>query len=279
MGGVKRAALAFFVLLIAFSMPFAAWGAPGMESILALWRQGNIEGATRQMGEFLHAHPSDFEAWNEYGVMRLGRGELGKAEEAFARALLLRPGYSSAALNFGNLLRHEGRMEDALECLTTGLAWNGKDVPLLIGRGQLHAQMGDWSAAREDLQKALSLSPRNPLVLNELAWLLSTCPAASCRDGQKAAVFARMALEETPGMEPGLLDTLAAAEAEKGNFEEAARIERAAVSAALELGFAREALDSWYERLGLYALGLPYRQPAEKTLKQRKEKDVRGRVR
>ncbi len=79
------------------------------------------------------------------------------------------------------------------------------------------------------------------------------------RDGAEAVRLAEQADKTTGGANPGVLDTLAAAYAEAGRFEEAQATARRAV----ELARAGEAtaLASQIEaRLSLYAQGVAYRE-------------------
>jgi membrane associated rhomboid family serine protease len=66
----------------------------------------------------------------------------------------------------------------------------------------------------------------DPIMLNGLAWMLATVPADAARDGHKALTLAVRAVGLTHGADPGILDTLAAAHAELGHWDEALAIER-----------------------------------------------------
>ena len=58
-------------------------------------------------------------------------------------------------------------------------------------------------------------------MLDKLAWTLATQPDDSLRDGVAALEFARQAARLTEGKEPAILATLAAAEAETGQYAKA----------------------------------------------------------
>ena len=65
--------------------------------------------------------------------------------------------------------------------------------------------------------------------LNDLAWLLATCPEAKVRDSAKALKLANHAAQLTGRIDPGVLETLAAAYAVGGQFTEAIKtVEEAA---------------------------------------------------
>ena len=57
--------------------------------------------------------------------------------------------------------------------------------------------------------------------MNQLAWLLAVSVNKDARDGTEALRLATAACEATERKEPGYLDTLAAAQARVGRFEEA----------------------------------------------------------
>jgi membrane associated rhomboid family serine protease len=67
----------------------------------------------------------------------------------------------------------------------------------------------------------LAENSSNANVLNSVAWRLATSVHDHLRDGVKAVVFATRACELDGWKNPAILDTLAAAHAESGNFEEA----------------------------------------------------------
>lgn len=67
----------------------------------------------------------------------------------------------------------------------------------------------------------LAENSRDPNVLNAVAWRLATSPHDHLRDGAKAVVIASRACEIDDWKNAAYLDTLAAAHAEAGNFDEA----------------------------------------------------------
>ena len=66
--------------------------------------------------------------------------------------------------------------------------------------------------------------------MNNLAWILSTCADASLRDGKRAVELATHACELTGRKNAWLLDTLAAAFAETGDFKAAVETQREAMA-------------------------------------------------
>jgi hypothetical protein len=84
------------------------------------------------------------------------------------------------------------------------------------------------------LKTILRLKPDCLEAINELAYLLATCPDRRFRDGASALAFARRADKLLGGKSPEVLRSLAAAQAETGQFSAAAATARAALKLAAE---------------------------------------------
>lgn len=117
------------------------------------------------------------------------------------------------------------------------------NVQLNLANARLFS--GDAPGAMRALERAIQLSPGEVAPLNNLAWLLSTLPDASLRDGRRAVALMRKALELTSPPALQTLRTMAAAHAEAGDFnaaiktatsglEEARRQGNAAIANALK---------------------------------------------
>jgi len=114
--------------------------------------------------------------------------------------------------------------------------------------------------AIEILRRGQALLPEEPGIANHLAWLLATSADDELRDGPEAVELAELANRLTDGQYSSVLDTLAAAYAEVGRFDEAV----VAAKRALEL--ARRADDDDVaamieSRLDLYQRRQPYHEP------------------
>ena len=107
-------------------------------------------------------------------------------------------------------------------------------------------------------QEALRIKPDYAEVHNDLAWLRATCPDATIRDAAQALAHAKRAVELVGEDNAAILDSLSAAYAESGDFQQAVRWQKKAVQVALETS--RQAL---VQRLELYESGNPYREAPE----------------
>jgi len=147
------------------------------------------------------------------------------------------------------------RDEDrALALLDRIRAKNPAHAWALRTEASLRWKRGDYALARDRLARLVEHSEDAGL-LNRLAWLLATCPAAEIRDGARAVALARRACESDGWKSAAYLDTLAAAYAEAGNFEEA---EKWALKAAENPG---EHATTIQAHLKSFRAGKPWREP------------------
>lgn len=123
--------------------------------------------------------------------------------------------------------------------------------------GRYRAERGEHELARAAYEEAIRSDPEKSAALNDLAWLLATCPVASLRDGRRAVGLASRACEMTGRGESAYLDTLAAAHAEAGDFKAAAEAQRKAIGL-LPPGDPRS--EPYRGRLELYERHRPYHE-------------------
>ena len=111
-----------------------------------------------------------------------------------------------------------------------------------------------------EFREMLRQDPNEPVALNSLAWILATHPDAAIRNGPEAVKLAEKVVAQQEGDQPKLLDTLAAAYAETGQFREAVRTAEKAQAAAAGSGN-KDLTNGIAERVKLYKEGKPYRDP------------------
>jgi tetratricopeptide (TPR) repeat protein len=115
----------------------------------------------------------------------------------------------------------------------------------------------DFPEARKILEQGLSQVPNSTWLANALAWVLATSPRDDVRDAAAALRWAQKACKATDYRYPVFLDTLAAAHAASGNFDEAVRIEGEAIRFATEIG-QTASIPVYRERLSRYEDKQPY---------------------
>jgi 4-amino-4-deoxy-L-arabinose transferase-like glycosyltransferase/tetratricopeptide (TPR) repeat protein len=121
----------------------------------------------------------------------------------------------------------------------------------LANRSQMD---GDIQEAIQHYRKALDMDSNDPVVLNNLAWILATAAKPGLRNGQEAVRLATRAVELTDSRWPLFIGTLAAARAQAGQFPEAVKMAAVASHLAQVTGQTEVAMKN--ARLcGLYAAG------------------------
>jgi len=140
-----------------------------------------------------------------------------------------------------------------------------KQLPTNDGPG-IHVQiaqaqsfLGRYSEAVQQYEQALAKMPDSSETLNNLAWLLATCPDATVRNGPQAVKYARHACELTNYNKTVLMGTLAAAYAEAGEFADAMTTARKACDNASAQG-ETDLLKSNQELMTLYQNHQPYHE-------------------
>lgn len=198
------------------------------------------------------------------GVLKLRSGQAREALQQFRRAAQLAPQSAEAHYHIGLAQAALGETEAALTAWETALKCDPNHASAHFDLGRLHESRQQWTAAQRHYGQALEARPNLLAAMNNLAWLLATCPDAAVRDGGRAVQLAEAARELTPRPEAGLMDTLAAAYAEAGRWHLAVETARGAIDQATADQLPALA-DELRQRLALYEAGKPYRQPNNKT--------------
>lgn len=121
---------------------------------------------------------------------------------------------------------------------------------------------GNCRRALAAYEKAIQMNSEDFPTLNNLAWILGTCPEPSLRDGKRAVVLATKVCEFTEWSDPACIDTLAAAHAEAGDFQAAIASQRKAI-AMLPAGNPK--LERYHARLNTYEANKPFHECSKHT--------------
>lgn len=122
-------------------------------------------------------------------------------------------------------------------------------------------ELGRDKSAVKVLRLFAARAPDHAGILNNLAWILATSPDEQLRDGQQAVQLAEQANAVTGGRNPGVLDTLAAAYAAAGDFDQAVRVATEAQHIASSAG-ASQLTQEINGRLELYRRNQAYLRAA-----------------
>ena len=124
-----------------------------------------------------------------------------------------------------------GDKKRALDNLDEAIPRDSQNPRLYSMRGEIERQLGQWRRAHADFEQTVGMEPNDSDVCNTAAWRLATSANEEVRDGEAALKLAIRLNELTRYKDARYLQTLAAAYAETGDFDQALKWQDQAISA------------------------------------------------
>jgi len=218
-----------------------------------------------------------------------------KAMDNYQRALKLDPASAEVYNNIGRLLNDGGKPAEALDYCRTAVEFAPRNAKSRNGLGIVLAELGRYDEALSEFaeaerlaadyaaphfqsgrvllklgrdaeairqfQAALRMDQSNFGMLIYIARVLAADPDPVMRNGSEALALAQRAAQLGGSQQPVVLDTLAMACAETGQFDAAANLGRQAVALAVANG-AQDDATNMQQRLELYQKQHPARVSA-----------------
>ena len=203
--------------------------------------------------------PDSVGLYHERGNAYQFKGELDLAIDDYSQALKLNPGAAEIYNNRGHTYLRKGELDQAIRDLNQALKLNPRDAKAYNNRAKAYSRKERYDLAISDFGKVIALDPTHAHAYNNLAWILATHEDEPVRDGERAVQLAKKACELTDYKNPVSLDTLAAAYAQLGQFDEAVKIATRAMRLARATKNEKIAKDI-QSRLELYKDKRPYRE-------------------
>jgi twitching motility protein PilT len=120
-------------------------------------------------------------------------------------------------------------------------------------------RLAHYETVMKQCRDVLKRNPDSVDALNNLAWIMATNEIAKLRNGKEALKHAERALVISQGKDPAILDTLAAAYAETGDFPKAVAVARKAMDMANVLS-RNDLVAGLKKQVELYERGEPVRE-------------------
>jgi len=230
-----------------------------------LQSQGRFDEAAGHYSRMLQQDANSMTAHNNLGSAFLQKGELDKAIGHFNKALQLNPNYADAHNNLGIALALKGKTDEAISHYQRALQLRPFFSDAHNNLGILLQSQGRFDEALEHYRQTLQLKPDYLASMNGVAWILATGPDPNARDINEAVILAERAVKLTKNQNFVILDTLAAAYASAGRFDEAVNAAKKAVELVRLIG-QKNVADEISKKLVLYENRKAYRRPPEPAL-------------
>ena len=224
------------------------------------WRQsGMYTDAETLWRATIARNPGSWMAYNNLSEILFSQERVDEAFPVSRTAVNLKPDDAEANANFANVLRYKNQLDEAIVYYKKAVVLK-PDVASFHGSlANTLVETGKIKEAITHFEKSYQLDPSDGLLMNNLAWILATCPEDSVRNGTRAVKLASRAIETLGSQDPTVLGTLAAAYAEAGRLKEAVATEEKALALARSGGNAD--LMEWHSQLlETYRVGQPHRE-------------------
>ncbi|HMD04834.1 MAG TPA: tetratricopeptide repeat protein [Candidatus Binatus sp.] len=223
----------------------------------AMLRRHECSVADSEFSDFLVTTPNDARAISGKADALVCLEKYDDAIASYSHAIELDPKWFDY-LGRGIAYRAKGDATQALQNIDAGIAIAPTVPTLYVYRGVVLNARGDAAGARADFEKVSALISNSRGSFNRYGWALATSPISAYRDGPTAILYATHACDLTSWKDAYALDTLAAAYAENGQFDEAVKWQTSALAL---LGNVER--DEFEARLAMYRKREPYRSQSD----------------
>lgn len=222
---------------------------------VSLAQAGHFAEAFDDVCRVITINPKFAKAYANRATLYVQAGDVERAVTDYKEALRLEPNLPQALIGYGRLCHMNGQLDEALTHFNRAMEQSGDvTAEVACSRGDLLVDLGRYREALQDYAKAIDIDPQFEHAYRNGAWLLATCPDETIRDAESALAGAKKALECGYGDRCAALDTLAAAQANAGQYQEAVATINQAIQIASE-----EARPVYEERRTMYQHGQPFR--------------------
>ena len=153
---------------------------------------------------------------------QLRNGDIAGAKRNVDAALRIDPKLWPALYVRAQIFRRQGKYELAIQDCNEALRQYPGFVEAALLRASIYVRLGKYAEASKEFNYLVSIHPRSVTlarVLSDRAWFQATCPSSSFRNGQQAVRDAKAACSIMAWKDEDMIDTLATAYAETGDFD------------------------------------------------------------
>jgi tetratricopeptide (TPR) repeat protein len=191
---------------------------------LTLVQLGRHAEAGEQFQAFSAAHPTLAQGLLYLGGVLAWQGSYAEAADSYREAIWRDPASAAAWTSLSGVLARSGQGAQAVAAARKAVELNPRSGAALASLGWALHEFGDKAASRTAFTEAMRLDPNWLARTTAAARHLATDPDPARRNGAEAAFLAAQASAARDDGDAALLDTLAAARAEQGRFDEAVEL-------------------------------------------------------
>lgn len=187
-------------------------------TLVALGKQGE---ALPYYARAVRLEPGDAQYQNNFATALLRAGDLESAEVHLRAAIRNNPKFAEPYANLGASLFVRQQFAEAADIYAEAVRLNPTNAGMHFNAGLAFLKARHIADAKTEFNEASRLRPDWPDPLVAEAWALATSKNDQVRNGPEAVKLAEKAADLTSHQQPAILNTLAAAYAESGRFDDA----------------------------------------------------------
>jgi tetratricopeptide (TPR) repeat protein len=222
---------------------------------------GNPTAAIADFTRAIELNPRFANAWFNRGELMYENRDFAAAVRDYNQVLKLNPQDVAALNSRGHALYRLRRSAEALTDYNRALQIDPTSAASLVNRGDILSDQGRYAEAAKDYRNAIKANPNLGRAYQSAAWLMATCPVEEFRNVELGIEAAQKAIALDGNGDYRYLETLAAAQANAGEYKAAVETQKQA------LDTAPEAIAQVYKgRIEKYKAGRPHREPNVKLV-------------
>jgi tetratricopeptide (TPR) repeat protein len=229
-----------------------------------LAQSGHFEKAFDDFSRTIKLNPQFAKAYSNRAALFMVANNMKAAEQDYNHAIELDSTLAVAHRGCGRVCQLLGQTDDAIAHYDAAVQLAPTDAYAAACRADVLTDVGRYSEAAAEYNRAIELDPKSTQAQSGSAWLLATCPDGKVRNPDLAIQRAQTVIELGGDNDAVSFDTLAAAQANVGDFDAAMDSVRKAIQLAPV-----DERDAYKDRLAIYQQAKPYRiAPIEQRAQQ-----------
>jgi tetratricopeptide (TPR) repeat protein len=229
-----------------------------IEQAMQLEEQGDNDRALALWKKALALEPTDARVHNGLAVSLYLHGDREQAINHLYQAIRINPSFVESHYNLGKFLLQQGDPDHGVPELQRAVALKPRFAAAEEALASTYEALGNSPDALAHWRRTLEIEPSRVSALTGTAWLLATSPDPAVRNGREAVELAESASRLSTD-DPIILDAMAAAYAENGQFQKGI----ATANRALDLAVARKNASlaaAVRRRIALYSASKPFHE-------------------